>query len=64
VLSYGDINLYSKVGYQQISEEIIKAPLTLSQPEGWLALSLTYDPIPTIQENARYIDALNSPKCW
>lgn len=35
-MTYGDPNFYSKVGYQQITEDKIKAPLKLSFPEGWL----------------------------
>ena len=36
-MTYGDINFYSKAGYQQISESQISAPMPLTYPEGWLA---------------------------
>lgn len=35
-LTYGDINFYSKTGFMPISEELVRAPLPLSYPEGWL----------------------------
>lgn len=35
-LTYGDINFYSKVGYQHISESKIAAPFKLTYPDGWL----------------------------
>ena len=41
LITYGDPNFYSRVGFKQISEETIKAPLKLTYPEGWLALSLS-----------------------
>lgn len=40
VFTYGDPGYYSKVGFEQITEAIVKAPWPLSQPIGWLALAL------------------------
>ncbi len=39
-MTYGDVNFYSKAGYQQISESQISPPMPLTYPEGWLANSL------------------------
>ena len=36
VFTYGDPSYYSKTGFQQISESVVKAPLPLSEPIGWL----------------------------
>ncbi|WP_223793531.1 GNAT family N-acetyltransferase [Marinobacter sp. F4216] len=43
VLTYGDPNYYSKVGFQQISQQIVRAPFELSHPEGWLSPSMAAD---------------------
>jgi predicted N-acetyltransferase YhbS len=64
VVTYGDINFYSKVGYQQISEDMIKAPLTLSYPEGWLAQSLDDASIPKIAGKTHCVQALHDQVYW
>ncbi|WP_299363583.1 GNAT family N-acetyltransferase [Winogradskyella sp.] len=64
VLTYGDINFYSKVGYYQISEEIIKAPLKLSYPHGWLAQSLQAKAIQPINEQTFCEAPLNKQEYW
>ena len=40
VFTYGDSKFYSKVGFSLITEKSVKAPLTLTYPEGWLGQSL------------------------
>ncbi|MGH1365629.1 MAG: GNAT family N-acetyltransferase [Calditrichia bacterium] len=62
--TYGDPNYYSKVGFQQVSEEIIQAPLKMSQPEGWLCQSLVGNEILPIQDKPRCVPALNDPVYW
>ena len=37
VFTYGDPKFYSKVGFSLITEKLVKAPLALTYPEGWLA---------------------------
>ncbi len=64
LFTYGDINFYSKAGYKQITEDLVKAPLKLSYPEGWLALSLTDENIPIIEGNSSCVEALNDPVYW
>ncbi|GAA4842266.1 N-acetyltransferase [Algivirga pacifica] len=64
VITYGDINFYSKVGYQHITEEVIPAPLKLSYPEGWIAQSLEGDTITSIQGKSYCVAALNNPELW
>jgi putative acetyltransferase len=63
-VTYGDPKYYSKVGFTPITEKIIKAPLKLSQPEGWLARSLVIDEIEPITGNSYCVEALNNPKYW
>ncbi len=64
VFTYGDPNYYSKVGFRAITEEIAKAPLDLSQPEGWLCQSLVGDEIEPIAGNSYCVEALNKPEYW
>ena len=64
VVTYGDINFYSKTGYKQITEEIIKAPLKLSYPEGWLAQSLVSDNLSPITGKTHCVEALNKQELW
>jgi predicted N-acetyltransferase YhbS len=64
VITYGDINFYSKTGYQTITEEIIKAPLKLKYPEGWLAQSFEGDKIEPIEENSYCVEEINNPVYW
>lgn len=64
VITYGDPSFYSKMGFQPVSENIIKAPLKLSMPEGWLGLSLTEEKIPTINERPTCVKEFNNPVYW
>jgi putative acetyltransferase len=64
VITYGDIRFYQKVGYQQITEDIIKAPLPLSYPDGWLANSLTKTPLSPIKSETSCVPALADPRYW
>jgi len=63
-ITYGDPNFYSKVGFQPITEELIKAPQPLSQPHGWLGQSLEGKEIETIPGESSCVTALNNPVYW
>ncbi|EKO3842280.1 N-acetyltransferase [Vibrio harveyi] len=63
VFTYGDPNFYSRVGFQQVSEEQFKAPHALSFPHGWLAQSLTGELTPT-QGSSSCVQGLDSPAYW
>ncbi|MEA3410901.1 MAG: N-acetyltransferase [Pseudomonadota bacterium] len=63
-ITYGDPSFYSKVGFQTLSENLIKAPLELSIPEGWLGQSLTEEPIPTINERPTCVKEFNDSVYW
>ncbi|MCQ0112529.1 Predicted N-acetyltransferase YhbS [Zhouia amylolytica] len=64
LVTYGDINFYSKVGYKPITEEIIPSPLKLSYPEGWLAQSLESEHIKAISGKVYCVEAINRPELW
>jgi putative acetyltransferase len=64
VITYGDIHFYSKVGFKQISEELIKAPLPLTYPEGWMAQSLIGDEILPIPGKSYCVEEINNPAYW
>jgi len=64
LVTYGDINFYSRVGFQQIDESIIKAPLPLTYPEGWLAQSLLSDRITPIPGTSQCVPEFNKPEYW
>ena len=64
VFTYGDPAFYSKVSFQQISEDIVKAPLKLTQPEGWLAQSLKNGVIDAIEGSSECVRALNKQEYW
>lgn len=64
LFTYGDPKFYSKVGFTHITEKIVKAPLKLTYPEGWLVQSLVNDNIEAILGNSYCVDALNKPEYW
>ncbi|MBT5027518.1 MAG: N-acetyltransferase [Nitrospinaceae bacterium] len=64
IFTYGDPHYYSKVGFIHITEEIAKAPLKMTFPEGWLAQSLTSDKIEPIKGNSTCVKALMKQKYW
>lgn len=64
VITYGDPVFYSKVGFRPLSQDVIQAPLELSQPEGWLGQSLTDDSIGPIPDRCSCVKALDNPAYW
>jgi len=64
VITYGDPAFYSKTNFQKISQDVIKAPFTLSQPIGWLAQALNDRPLKPIQGSIKCVEAFNDPKYW
>ncbi len=63
-VTYGDPAFYSKVGFKPLSEELIKAPLTLSMPFGWQGCTLTDTPILAISTRPTCVIAFNDPIFW
>ncbi|MBV1875267.1 MAG: N-acetyltransferase [Cycloclasticus sp.] len=64
LFTYGDPNYYAKVGFKHISENIAKAPLRLTYPEGWLGQSLVNEHIEPIYGNSTCVNALNNQQYW
>ena len=64
VFTYGDPSFYSKVGFEKIGEEVVKAPKKLTYPEGWLAQSLNNERITSEVGVAKCISALNKQEYW
>jgi len=64
VLTYGDINFYSKVGFAQITEDIARPPLPLAYPEGWLGQSLTGHKLSPLNGPSRCVEPLNDAVYW
>lgn len=64
VMTYGDPNFYSKVGFDPVKEETIRAPLQLTYPEGWLGQSLVGDSVKPIAGRSCCVKALNKPEYW
>lgn len=64
VFTYGDPNFYSKVGFKQIGEDVVKAPQKLTYPEGWLAQSLTNENFTSEIGVAGCVGALNRQEYW
>lgn len=64
VVTYGDPSFYSKVGFQQITEDVIKAPLKLSMPQGWLGQSLKEKSIVAIKDRPTCVKAFDNPIYW
>mgnify|MGYP001826468253 CR=1 FL=1 len=64
VVTYGDPSFYSRVGFEALPEHVIRAPLKLSMPAGWLGQSLTAEPIPTVNERPACVKEFNDPVYW
>jgi putative acetyltransferase len=64
VMTYGDLNFYSKVGFNPIKEEIVKAPFQLTYPQGWLGQSLISNSVEPIAGHSSCVKALSKPEYW
>lgn len=63
-VTYGDPDYYKRVGFSPVGLDLIPAPLSLEQPHGWLAQSLTDEDIYPFDGPVRCADALNNPAYW
>ena len=64
VLTYGDINFYTKVGFSQISEEQAPPPHRLTFPEGWLGQSLSEPAFAPLKGPSHCVAPLKNPEFW
>ncbi len=63
-ITYGDPSFYARAGFEPLPEDVIKAPLELSMPQGWLGQSLTDERIPVINDRPLCIEEFNDPVYW
>jgi len=64
VITYGDPAFYEKIGFEPLSENVLKAPMELSMPMGWLGQSLTGNPIQARHERPGCVEAFRNPAYW
>jgi len=64
IFTYGDPKFYSQVGFEHVSEDLVKAPFELTQPEGWLCHSLDGSKIETLSGSSRCVKAFNNSEYW
>jgi len=64
VVTYGDPNYYSKVGFKPVTEKTIAAPYSLTYPEGWQAQSLTQEPLSPVEGKTQCVEAFRSQEYW
>lgn len=64
VITYGDPNFYSKVGFKTLSLADAAAPLPLSYPQGWLGQSLSSVSFEPLKGDCRCVPAFNDPSLW
>jgi putative acetyltransferase len=63
-VTYGDPAFYGRVGFLPLPESILRAPMPLSMPQGWLGQSLTGKPIPTLFDRPTCVPAFDNPHYW
>lgn len=64
VVTYGDPAFYSRVGFQALSEDVIRAPLPLSMPEGWLGQPLSGEAFPILNSRPSCDHEFDNPDYW
>lgn len=63
-ITYGDPAYYGRVGFRPIAEAQARAPLPLSQPQGWLGQSLTGPDMPVLRGASRCVAPLDRADIW
>lgn len=64
LMTYGDPNYYSKLGFQPVPVDVIRPPFPLSFPHGWLGQSLIIDAIETMAGKVACVPALMDRRYW
>ncbi|MFN9635930.1 MAG: GNAT family N-acetyltransferase [Synechococcaceae cyanobacterium] len=64
VVTYGDPSYYGTIGFQPLSENVLRAPMDLSMPHGWQALSLAGVPIQPRAEQPECVEAFRNAAYW
>lgn len=63
-VTYGDPAFYGRVGFRPVAPVDLPAPQPLSQPNGWIAQSLTDAPLTPFQGPVRCVPAFDDPALW
>lgn len=63
-ITYGNPAYYGRVGFAPVDVEFAPPPQPLSQPQGWLAQSLTDAPLTAFKGTSRCAPALDDPAYW
>lgn len=63
-MTYGDPAYYRRVGFLPITGDRARAPRPLSQPQGWIAQSLTDEPMPALRGTPACVPALDRAELW
>jgi predicted N-acetyltransferase YhbS len=63
IVTYGDPDYYSKVGFQALSEQDVPAPMPLSMPIGWLGKTLNR-PIPSDLTTPKCVEPFSNQNLW
>lgn len=64
LVTYGDPAYYARFGFNQISEQTVKAPHSLSLPHGWLAREVGDCKIPRLSSKPKCVKQFNNSKMW
>ncbi|WP_415898153.1 GNAT family N-acetyltransferase [Neptuniibacter sp. QD57_21] len=64
VITYGDPNFYSRVGFHQITTDLIRPPYPLTQPVGWMAQRLDGCQLSLIAKETRCVKAFCEKRYW
>ncbi len=64
LITYGDPNFYSRVGFEPITQEEFPPPYPLGQPHGWIGQSLADAPIHSLTGPSHCVPALSDPGYW
>ena len=63
-VTYGDPSFYGRVGFKAMSQTDMAAPQPLQQPQGWIGLSLTRQPLTPVRGPCRCAAAFDDPAFW
>lgn len=64
VVTYGDPDYYSQIGFAPITEDDVKAPQPLSMPHGWLGQRLDGEGRPSLQGPSTSVAAFDRADIW
>lgn len=63
-VTYGDPAFYGRVGFKPVTAAEFPAPQPLTQPQGWIAQSLTEAPLMPLRGPTACVAAFDDPALW